>query len=115
MMKFSQVVAAVGVLLVGACARGAGVAITRDGNSDYVISVRAGALAVERTAAGELQTYLKKVTGADLAVREAAGDEVIEVRRDPKLATDEVRIDVRGKTIVIAGGGARGVIYAVDS
>src|SRR3954463_4001623 len=111
MMKFSQVVAAVGVLLVGACARGAGVAITRDGNSDYVISVRAGASAVERTAAGELQTYLKKVTGADLAVREAAaGDVVIEVRRDPKLATDEIRIDVRGKKIVLAGGGERGVI-----
>jgi hypothetical protein len=116
MMNLSRVVAAVGVVLVGVCARGAGVALTRDGKSDYVISVPAGASAVERTAAGELQKYLQKVTGAELAVREAAaGDEVIEVRSDPKLATDEIRMDVRGKRIVLAGGGGRGVVYAVDS
>jgi hypothetical protein len=116
MMNLSRVVAAAGVVLVGVCARGAEVTITRDGRSDYVISVRAGASAVERTAAGELQKYLKKATGADLAVREAAlGDEVIEVRSDPQLATDGIRIDVRGNKIVLAGGGARGAIYAVDS
>ncbi len=100
--------------------------LAQDGASGYVIVRGANALSSEVTAASELQSYLKKITGAELPIvtdeaektareivvgktnREAAGD----FDRD-ELGDDGFVIRSTGSTLWLVGGEARGTLYSV--
>ena len=110
----------------------AGVTLSRDGKSDYVIAIADDAMANEQTAANELADYLKQVTGAQLSVikeseltdrdgrlisvghtklaQRALGD----VKWDD-LAHDGIVVRTVGNTLFLAGGRPRGTGYAVNT
>ncbi len=105
---------------------------TEDGTARYDIAVAADASAVERTAAKELQTYLKKITGADFPVTPAGGTSsrpVIAVGSGAALAVapkldlsltelgdDGIVLKTVGENLVLTGatGAKRGTLYAVN-
>ena len=105
---------------------------TDDGTARYGIAVAADASAAERTAAIELQTYLKKITGADFPVPPAGGTSsrpVISVGSGAALAVapkldlskselgdDGIVLKTVGKNLVLTGatGAKRGTLYAVN-
>src|SRR5690606_21371718 len=70
------VLAAVMFALLGISANDAsGVTLVKDSQSNYIIMVADRAIEPERTAATELQSYLKQITGAELPiVRESRVD-----------------------------------------
>lgn len=100
-----------------------------EGKSNYAIIYGKDAAASEKTAAKELQKYLKKMTGAELWLaddasepegeleilvgktnREAGGAYSVD-RAD--LGSDGFEIKWSGKKLVIAGGEVRGTLYGV--
>ena len=103
--------------------------LVADGKSDYRIVVPDAAQPAELTAGRELQQYLAEVTGARLAIfaesKAPAGDRQILVgdcrrlkellpKLDLKrLGHDGIVIKTVGPTLVLAGRGPRGALYAV--
>jgi hypothetical protein len=110
----------------------AAIDITRDGKSAYVIVVGSDANDVARRAATDLQDHLKQVTGAELPVVTestlAGGDApqilVGRTRRTRQLlgdvnvqalGPDGIVLKTVGDDIILTGGRARGVLYAVNT
>jgi hypothetical protein len=104
--------------------------IVADGRSEYTIVVAPDAIATERTAAKELQSFLKQSTGAELPIASAAagskGPRLIvgpcEAFRgacpDVDLAAlkhDGILLRTVGRDLYLAGGRPRGTLYAVYS
>lgn len=103
--------------------------IARDGRGECVIVVGAEPTPAERTAATELQEFLKQVTGAELPIRvctDVSKDQPqIVVGSSPRLTEllpdlkldqigeDGVLIRTVGNALVLAGPAPRGTLYAV--
>ncbi len=103
--------------------------LAADGKTEYVISVAADAIAPEKTAATELQTYLQQATGADFPIvdeAQAAGPAkriVVGPSAAFKAACPDVDLAALkhdgivlrtvGDTLYLAGGRPRGTLYAV--
>lgn len=103
--------------------------LATNGKSDYVIVVARGAVAPEQTAAQELQSHLKQVTGADLPIAQEgtgpAGDKRIIVGQSEAFAKAFPQVDLKplkhdgiilrtaGNTLYLLGGRPRGTLYAV--
>jgi hypothetical protein len=97
--------------------------------TDCCIVIGSNASAPEKTAAAELQQYLKQVTGADFAIKtesqaKASAPRILvgqsrEVKRLlpdvdwAALGHDGIVIRTVGKDLVLAGGEPRGTLYAV--
>jgi hypothetical protein len=111
-----------------------GMALAAAGVTPYVITVAADAAAPEKTAANELATYLKKITGAEFALvapAAAAGRPVIAVGPGASkavapdldlaktgatgLGEDGIVLQAVGRNLVLTGaaGAKRGTLYAV--
>jgi len=106
-----------------------GLLLTKDGKSDYVISIPASPKAVERTAAVELQKHIAMVTGAELKIisEDKVPPDTAQIVIGPSKRMKELlpKIDVNslgpdgivmktvGKNIVLAGRPPRGTLYAV--
>jgi len=110
----------------------ASIEIARDGKSAYVIVIGGDANDVAHRAARELQEYLRQVTGAELPVMsesELAGGDApqILVGRTKRtrqllgdvdvqsLGADGIVLKTVGDDIILTGGRARGVLYAVNT
>ena len=112
----------IAVLLM--CAGSAfGVTIAREGKSDYVIVLAKDAPAANQRAAKELQSYLKQMCGAELAIVDDAQrppPHSIDVgpnrfvEMDNVFGDDGFVIHTTGEEIIIAGGGKRGTMYGVS-
>jgi len=105
--------------------------LARDGTSPYVILLPDDPHPAERTAAVELQSFLKQVTGAELPVLSEAqapqGKPIIGVgpcraaaRLAPGLdiaamAADAIVLKTAGADLLLAGPRPRGTLYAVYS
>ncbi|HET6453966.1 MAG TPA: DUF4838 domain-containing protein [Armatimonadota bacterium] len=103
--------------------------LTEKSKTDYCIVVASNAMPAEKTAATELQQYLKQVTGADFPIKTecevTAGTPQILVgpsltvkRLLPdvdwaKLGQDGIVIRTIGDKLILAGGRPRGTLYAV--
>lgn len=97
----------------------------RNGKSSYQIVVAADASASERTAAKELQDYVKQIGGVELPITtEASGRRHIFVGYSPTVAaltgqtrpaTDDESFTYRsvGRDLLIWGGAQRGTMYGV--
>ena len=74
-MKYWKIALALVAALVSVsthCVAANQLKLARHGKTSYVIAVDKDAIPAERTAAKELASYLKKVTGANFAVKSAA-------------------------------------------
>jgi len=102
--------------------------LCRNGESAYVIVLGKDASETEKTAAKELQKYLKEITGLAYPVAtddtKKAGKQEILIGKTNRekgspavdreaLGSDGYQIFRSGKRIVIAGGGERGTLYGV--
>ena len=77
------------------------------GRPSDAVSVRSGGSGAERYAAAELKQYLERIG------IQTSGGPVIEVRIEPSLPRDAVRVRLTDEGLTIEGGNGRGVIYAV--
>ena len=100
-----------------------------EGKRNYAIIYGKDATASEKTAAKELQKYLKKMTGAELWLADDASEpegeyEILvgKTNREENggysvdredLGTDGFEIKWAGKKLIIAGGEVRGTLYGV--
>ena len=117
---------AVGVLLIGLCARGyAAITIASNGQSDYTIVIDQRCSPSERHGAEELQMFLEQICGAKLPIsRIPVSGPMILVGRSKVLRRLPVDIDFQalgdegfviktvGPHLVLAGGRLRGSMYA---
>lgn len=103
--------------------------LAADGKSSYAIVVAADAIAAEQTAAKELQSHLKLVTGAELPIAAEAsapkGNNLIFVGRTAAFAAafpgedlaslkhDGIIMRTAGDRLYLLGGQPRGTLYAV--
>ena len=100
--------------------------ITLDGWSDYVIVRGAECSESEKTAARQLQTYIKKISGAELEVvtdKNATAEKEIIVGKTNRESADEFDREELGdegfiiktneKKLFIVGGELRGTLYGV--
>lgn len=103
--------------------------LAQNGKSSYVIAVASDAIPAEKTAAEQLQKYVREITGVTLAVKPetdvAPAAAQILVGAGPRaksllprqnwkgLGKDGIVIKTTGNMLVIAGGRPRGTIYAV--
>jgi len=100
--------------------------IAKDGKSVATIVAAKGIPLPDRRAARELQTFLKEVTGAELALDQegkAASPRILIGEKsaqlvDPSFTTDGlgdegIVIRTVGKDLILAGGDPRGTLYAV--
>ena len=107
---------------------GAELVLADKGRTEFVIVVDPAATAPERTAANELASTLKQITGAEFAVQtnatspgrailvgsgEAARRVFDEVPFN-SLGAEEVVIRTKGDCLLLAGGRPRGTLYAVS-
>ena len=107
---------------------GRGLTLAEDGRSDYVIVVAGDASPSTRYGAGELQRFLKEMTGAGLPIhddQELIGNREIILGDNAhlqgvtttidfdKLGNDGYVIRTVGPHLVIAGGALRGNMYGV--
>ncbi|HPO15447.1 MAG TPA: DUF4838 domain-containing protein [Candidatus Hydrogenedentes bacterium] len=127
-MRIFFVVLAIGVLSFVTYSADA-LVLSRDGVSEYTIVVADGAIPAEKTAATELQEFLKQVTGATLPVQEEnaapAQGKYIFVGQSARvqaalpqvdfasLRHDGIVIKTEGDTLYLSGGWPRGTLYAV--
>lgn len=102
--------------------------LARDGASPYVIALAADAIPAERTAARELSTYLKQITGvafpikAEGQISEASPQILVGAGKRARrllpaikwaaLGQDGIVIKTVGNKLVLAGGRPRGALYA---
>lgn len=113
---------------IAAFAAGKPLVITRNGASGYRIVVAVNASANDLNASATLQSYLKRISGAELPVvteaEKRSGSEIVvgfSNRTDvpglssirTELAPDGYRIVTRGKTLYILGVDDKGNIYGV--
>jgi hypothetical protein len=112
--------------------------LANNGQTEYVIALAADAIPAEKTAAEQLQKYLREVTGATLPIKPegevlATAPQILVgagprakaiVARKPgaasrgfvhwnELGHDGIVIWTEGRTLVLAGGRPRGTLYAV--
>jgi len=106
-----------------------GLALSREGTSDYVIVVPRQASLVEKTAARELREHLAQVTGASLPIvsadeaptgrpRIVLGDscltrQLLDGFDAAELAPDAIVMKTVGPDLVLTGHPRRGTLYAV--
>ncbi len=101
------------------------------GRTQYVITLASDASVPEKSAASELSSYLKKITGAEFKIttpEQASGKDLIAVgsgaakKTMPKLTLDKTRlgddgivIKTDGSNLILTGaeGSKRGTLYAV--
>ena len=130
-MRLRQAVAGVltlGAFLAGRVRAEERITLADAGRSDYCIVIAAQAPPATRYAAGELQTFFQKITGAKLAIvtdAEAPQDREILVGRSSRLEAIKPAIDFDslraegyelrtvGQRLVVAGGEPRGTLYGV--
>lgn len=106
--------------------RAAEITLARNGQPTATIIISPTPSAHEQTAATELQTYLRKISGAALSISNALpGDDQTVVRigvygaapvsewRGERPSTDGFAIETRGNSLWIVGGDARGALYGV--
>lgn len=112
-------------------AKPSGITLTSEGKTDYVIVTASDAIPSEKTAAMELQTYLKEISGADFPIidekkadnqhlakridvgwTENAKQTLKDVNRKD-LKADGIVIRTEGDSLYLAGGRPRGTLYAV--
>jgi hypothetical protein len=119
---------AIGLLALFA-APGMALTLTTNGAANCVIAIAADATVPEQTAAKELQSHLKLVTGADIPIRDEAAvpDNAQQIVVGPgarfhkafpalDLATlkqDGIVMQTAGNALYLAGGRPRGTLYAV--
>ncbi|MPM58453.1 hypothetical protein SDC9_105284 [bioreactor metagenome] len=102
--------------------------LTENGTSDYVIVRSANAVASEKRAAEELQSYILQISGVNLPIVSDNSDttkkEIVVGKTNrpcdtlidrTALGDDGFRIVVNDKTLLIAGGQERGTLYGVYS
>lgn len=89
------------------------VTLAENGRTDCTILAPENPTPMELLAVKELQTYLKKSTGADFPQGNAA--KRIVLKRDSSLASQESSVKLEGDTLVLSGGDEWGVLYAVYS
>lgn len=107
-------------------ALGAGLELAKNGVTRYVIILATNAIPSERYAAEELQTYLKKITGATLLItNELAPRQAREILVGGSSRTSRLELGLEqlgpegfalrtdGKRLIIAGGRPRGTLYGV--
>ena len=103
--------------------------LAENGNTNYTIVVPADAIEPEKTAASELQNYLKQVTGADFSIcdesqtkddspkifvgRSKAVEKLIPGLDWTGLGNDGIVIRTIDSNLLLAGGRPRGTLYAV--
>lgn len=104
-----------------------GMTLATDGTTDYVIVPGDAKNPIHKSAAEELQKYLKQITGAEFPIRasgDATGHRIIvgysETLRSKtadvtwsKLSSDSIIIRTSGDDLLLAGGEPRGTLYAV--
>ncbi len=101
------------------------VALAAGGSSEYVIVLPEKPTPVEESAGRELQTYLQRITGAELPIRhgEAGNAPALRVGATPEaakllagktLATDEIVVQTTGNDLIVTGGLPHGPLYAVN-
>lgn len=102
-------------------------ALIEEGESEFKIFVSDKAIASEKYAAGELQKYLKEITGCKLPIVHTAGSDerLIYIGFDDapknllagikknKFGKEEYVIQPGGGNLLIAGGKPRGTLYGV--
>ena len=99
------------------------VTLTEDGSSDYTIVIPEAADAGVRAAAEQLQSYLFKISGAELTVADDTspvreheillGNTSRAVTDVSALGDEGFTIYVAGEKLIIAGGATHGVLYGV--
>lgn len=103
--------------------------LVKNGQSDYIIALASDAIPAERTAANELQSYLKQITGATLPVKSddevaldtpqiivGAGNrakQVLSPQVWDALGNDTIIIKTQGNNLILSGSRPRGTLYAV--
>src|SRR4051794_36683172 len=119
-------------LLTSAASAAAGITLTHDGKSDYVIAIANNAGLAERTAANNLADYIQKATGAklpvvnesDIAIEEVhyisvgrtkLAEKVLTDVKWGELAHDGIVLRTNGNTLFLTGGQPRGTVYAVNT
>lgn len=127
-MRYPLAVAAFLFAVMAPPAGAQGLTLVRNGASDYVIVLAAGAGESEKWAAEELAAHLKQMSGAVLKVvpegatvpahaiviGEGAASRSLGVKLDAaKLGTDGFVLKTAGARLVIAGGRQRGTMYGV--
>ncbi len=89
------------------------VKLAENGKTDSTIRPPENPTPMELLAVKELQTYLKKSTGADF--RQGDSSKRIVLRRDSSLAPQESSVKLEGDSLILGGGDEWGVLYAVYS
>ena len=91
------------------------ITLIEGGASDYGIVIAVGADPAEMMAANKLQDFLKEISGVALPIGDDDGGfaKRISIGMDEALGPEGFHIEAVGDDIVIAGGGPRGVLYAV--
>lgn len=130
--SFSMTAACAGLLLVvfsATKAEAAGLLVAQDGRPRCVIAVAAEPSPAEQTAARELQSFLKQVTGAELPIKPCTevpreesqivvgpsarlGELLPDVKLD-RIGDDGIVVRTVGNSLVLAGPRPRGTLYAV--
>ena len=115
---------------INAAEKTGGLQLAAQGKTDYVIVIGQQSLSAERTAAGQLQSYLKKITGADFEIvpenmatnthRISLGQSQLNLKllgwtNFAVLRPDEIVIRTLGKDLILTGAAPRGTLYAVFS
>ena len=123
----SAMVALVAALSIASAASAADLA--RNGKTSYSIVISKDAVQPEKTAATELQSYLKQITSADFPIRTESqvkpdapqilvgpSQRLKKLAPDvnwPALGHDGIVIRTVGNRLLLAGGRPRGTLYAV--
>lgn len=121
------------VLLTAACMaaislHAAGLELAANGRTVYQIVLPDDAIPAEKTGAQELQSHLKELSGAEFPIVSASRytsgpmiavgfnaklPESLRQTRYPGLGEEELVIDSKDSTLLLAGGRPRGSLYAV--
>lgn len=117
MIKYSIVI----LLLIGlfACGPKNQLTIVKNGNTDYEIVLPENADNLVKKAAKELQTYLKKITSADLPIvfhfaTDPNKKKIILLNElDNTSSPHSINIKIEKNQLIIAGGNSKSVLYAV--
>jgi hypothetical protein len=113
------------VLILSSCSQSHD--LVKDGKSDYKIFVSDKAIAPEKYAAGQLQTYLYEISGCKIDITHQAVENgkliyigfkdapssMIENLKPADFGNEEYMIRSDGNNLLIAGGDTRGTLYGV--
>lgn len=101
--------------------------LAEDGKSCYEIVVPENAIPAEKTAAKELQAFLRLAAGADIPIVRSDSRKKILIGQSreiseklgnldfTELEPDETIRCVKGDTLILTGGRPRGTLYAVNT